>query len=140
MNIKRAIGIIFLVLIAGLIVEIIESKLFGVDLKEIDPASIPLAMWYISIIATVVESAVGAIWFFKSSETVPSTKNGFFFGLLFVIIGFIGIIVLLIFYQDGATILLKYYAQPKFWAMFILSLAACTSVGYIKAKKIKVGS
>ena len=137
MNIKRAIGIILLICIAVLIVCIIESKLFSVDLKITDPTNIPLAMWYISIISAVALSAAGAMWFFKPSKMVPSAKNGFFFGLLVVIIGFIGDIVALVFYKDGATILLKYYTQPKYWAAFILILFACTLAGYTEARKRK---
>lgn len=124
-----------MVCIAVLIVCIIESKLFSVDLKITDPANIPLTMWYISIISAVALSAAGAMWFFKSSKTVPSAKNGFFFGLLLVIIGFIGDIVALVFYKDGAAILLKYYTQPKYWAAFILILFVCTLVGYTEVRK-----
>ena len=135
MNIKRAIGIIFLILIAVLITTIILSKLFGVDLETTDPANIPPAMWYAAIISVAILSGTGTIWFLKSPETVSNAKNGFLFGLLTTTLGFIGDIVALVPHKKGLDILLKYYTQPKYWAAFVLILIVCTLVGYVKSKK-----
>jgi len=135
MDIKRAIGIIFLLIITALITTIILSKLFGVDLEIADPVNVPPAMWYAAIISVAILSGTGTIWFFKSPETVPNAKNGFLFGLLATTLGFIGDIVALVPHKNGLDILLKYYTQPKYWTAFILILMSCTLVGYVKSKK-----
>ena len=137
MNIKRAIGIIFLLCIATLIVTIILSRLFGVDLEITDPSNIPPVMWYVAIISVVILSVIGTIWFFKSPETVSNARNGFLFGLLAATLGFISDILLLIPHKNGLSILLNYYTQPKYWAAFISILLICTLVGYVKSKKKK---
>lgn len=135
MNIKRAIGIIFLLCIATLIATIILSKLFGVDLEITNPSGIPLAMWYVAIMSVVILSGTGTIWFFKSPETVSNAKNGFLFGLIAATVGFISDILLLIPHKNGLSILLNYYTQPKYWAAFVSILIVCTLVGYVKSKK-----
>jgi len=140
MNIKRAIGIIFLVCIAASIACIIEAKLIGVDLETTDPSNIPLAMWYVAIISVVLLVAAGTAWFFNSPETVPNAKNGFLFGLLAIVIGFFGDIIALVPHKNGLGILLEYYSQPKYWAAFILILMTCALVGYVKSKKKRLNA
>ena len=117
MNIKRAIGIIFLLSVASA-----------------GSSEIPGVMWYVAIASVAVLSGFGTIWFFKSPETVPNAKNGFLFGLMAAAIGFIGDILLLVPHKNGLNLLLGYYTQIKYWAAFVSILTVCTLVGYIKSK------
>ncbi len=135
MNIKLATEIIFLLCITTLVVTIILSKLFRVELKNTDPSDIPPAMWYIAIISVVLLAAEGTAWYFESPETVPNAKNGFLFGLMAATVGFISDILLLIPHKNGSNILLGYYTKPWYWAAFILILIVCTLVGFIMAKR-----
>ncbi|MBU0982047.1 hypothetical protein KKC94_05135 [Patescibacteria group bacterium] len=79
MNIKRAIGIIFLLAIAVQITAIIGSKLLGIDLETADPENMPSLMWFVALISVTILSAVAAMWFFNSPKTLPSLKNGLLF-------------------------------------------------------------
>jgi hypothetical protein len=134
MKIKRAVGIAFLVCLAVLLVLIIESKAFGVDLKATDPTSIPLVMWLLSILAAVVLSSAGAAWFLQSPGTFSYTKSGFQFGLSLAFLGFLGDIVAFIPYKDGLELFVKYFSHLRFWSAFILIIVACTLMGYVKNK------
>ena len=140
MNIKRAVGIIFVLFITVHTTAVIGSKSLGIDLETQDPTIMPLAMWYIALISAFILSALGVTWFFRSHKTVPNAKNGFLFGLAASIFGFIGDIILLASRKDGLDILLKYYTQPWYWMAFVLILVACTLVGYTRAKKMKANS
>lgn len=140
MNIKRAIGIIILLGIVSIIFTAILSRLFETDLEITDPANIPLTMWLTAIISVNLLITIGAIWYFKSSKAVPGAKNGFLFGLIAAILGFIGDMVALVPHKNGFNILLRYYTQWKYWLAFILILIVCTLVGYAKAKKLNANS
>lgn len=139
MNIKRAIGIIFVLFIVIHAITVIESKLLGINLETQDPKIMPLTMWYVTLISAFIFSALGAMWFFRFREK-PNAKNGFLFGIAVSMFGFIADIILFARLKSGLNILLKYYIQPWYWIIFILILAACTLVGYIKSKEVNIKS
>lgn len=140
MEIKRGLGIILLLVVVMWLITVIISRLFGVNLENTDPANLPQAVWYISIISAGLLSAIGAMWYFKSPKIVSNTKNGFLLGLAMNIFGLVGDFLLLVPHQGGLDIFKKYLAQPMFWLAFVSILIACTLVGYTRAKKIKVDS
>ena len=134
LSVKRAIGIIFLLFAVVHCICIIWSKLLGIDLKTADPTKMPQSMWYVAQGATFVFSIFGAMWFFRSKEIIPNTKNGFLFGLSIVVIGFTASTLLLLPHENGWSILQKYFSQANYWMAFGLILIGCTFVGYIKGK------
>lgn len=134
MNNKRAMGVIFVLIIAVHTTSIIISRLLGVNLETIDPANMPSAIWCLALLSVFILSTLGAIWFFQSPLTTPNAKNGFVFGLAACIFGFLTDIFLLVRLRDGLNIILKYFAQSEYWMAFILILVACTFVGYVNAK------
>ncbi|MFC1656656.1 hypothetical protein ACFL14_01665 [Patescibacteria group bacterium] len=135
MNIKRAVGIVFVLYVVDHIINIIISKLLGIDLETQNPANMPLVMWYCSLIILMIMSTLGTAWYLNAPKIVSSIKNGFLFGLTIVVFGFIASTILLLISRGGLDILLEYYIQPQFWLAFILALIACTLVGYIKTRK-----
>jgi len=137
MKILRIIGILVFVFVGSWFCIVIETKLLNLDLKINDPTTLPLAMWSMAIISTLVFVAIGTSWLFTATRIIPSAKNGFFFGLFAVILGLFLDIALLIPYKNGPSFLLKYYHQTIYWAAFVLVLLVCTAVGYIKARKIR---
>jgi len=137
MEIKRGLGIILLLFFVMWLVTVVLSRLFGVNFENTDPANLPQAVWYISIISAGLLSAIGAMWYFKSPKIVSNTKNGFLFGLAINIFGLVGDFLLFAPHQGGLDVFKKYFVQPMFWFALIFILIACTLVGYTRAKKIK---
>lgn len=135
-NIKRTLGIVLTGCIAILIVTIIGGKLTGVDLENVYPADIPYTMWSFCIISVAIISAFVTMWYLNSPKLIPSINNGFIFGMLFVIVGFIGDIIALVPHKNGLDILLSYYAQPIYWATLVLVIIICSLVGYFKYNSI----
>jgi hypothetical protein len=140
MEIKRGLGIILSLCVAMWLVTVVVSRLFGVNLENTDPASLPQAVWYISIISAGLLSAIGAMWYFKSPKIVSNAKNGFLLGLAMNIFGLVSDFLLFVPHQGGLDIFKKYFAQPMFWLAFVSILIACTLVGYVGAKKVRVDS
>ena len=139
MGIKRGLGIITLLFVVMWLVTVVESRSFGIHLENTDPANLPMAIWYISMVAAGLLSAIGAMWYFKSRKTVPNVKNGFFFGLAINVFGFAGDFLLFFPHQGGLDIFKKYFTQPMFWLTFVFILIACTLSGYISAQRRERG-
>lgn len=137
MKTLRIIGVLIFVFVGSWFCIVVETRLLNIDLKINDPTTLPLAMWLMAIISTLVFVVIGTLWLFKVTHIIPSAKNGFFFGLFAVILGLFLDVVLLIPYKNGPSFLHKYYAQPIYWTAFVLILLVCTAVGYIKAKKAR---
>jgi len=134
-NIKRAIGIFFVLFVVVHGICIIWSRSIGIDLKNADPTNMPQSMWNVAHAAAFIFSILGTIWYFRSPKIIPCTKNGFLFGLTIVVFGFSISSMLLLPHKNGSTILLNYFTQLNYWLAYILILIACTIVGHIKSKK-----
>jgi hypothetical protein len=138
-NIKRALGIIIVASIASLFVTIIGGKIFGVDLEIVYPINIPTNMWAFSIGGVIVISLLASSWYLYKQKFTSTAIAGYIFGILFVVIGFLGDIIALVPHNNGFDILLGYYAQPIYWLTLIMIIISCTLIGCIMRKTGKLG-
>ncbi len=123
MNIKRAIGISVAIYLAFFVVMSISA----------------LIMWYVLPFVVILFVCVGAFWYFKSPTVSASARQGFYFGLTILLIGFVlDILSVLPTLSKGDGLLkslLDYYSQPLFWVMLVLILLVATLTGK-KMKKL----
>jgi len=120
-----------------LLISVLSSKCFGIDLEITDPADLPLALWLAGIIPMVLMVIIIIFEIFKTSKIIPNAKNGFLLGLAAVAIGLFFDFLAFVPHPNGINILIKYFHQSEYWSAFVLILVACTLVGYIKDKKIR---
>jgi len=134
---KKIIGLIVLTLGISLLISVISSKFFGIDLETTDPTDLPIALWLAGIIPTVLMILVISLEIFKTSKITPSAKNGFLVGLAFFAIGLFFNFLVFAPHPNGVNVLIKYFHQLEYWSAYALILVTCTLVGYIKERKIK---
>ena len=136
MNLKRAIGIGLLTYICTFIVGIIAALGMGLDMTSTDTP--PPEMFYISAVAAVIIASLFSVWYFKGKNVKPSAKQGLYFGVTLIIIGFIMDIVTFIPYVLGGgsyNDLLSYYANPIFLVTLVLILGTPAAIGHILSQK-----
>ena len=136
MNIKRALWVSVLTYAASFIIGLIVMTLMGIDPTNL--AKIPNNVLYISILLTIIIVALFTLFYFKGKNIKPSAKEGFYFGLVLIILGTI-LDVIIFSLSSLATgtqqSLIEYYSNPLFWITLILLLATTTIVGAVKRRK-----
>ena len=136
MNLKRAIGISLLTYISTFIVGMVAALIMGLDLTSTDAP--PPEMFYISAVAAVVIAALFSVWYFKGKGIEKNAKQGLFFGITLIIIGFIMDIITFIPYVLGGgsyNDLFSYYANPVFLVTLVLILGTPAAIGHFLSKK-----
>jgi len=119
---KKIIGLIVLTLGISLLVSIISSKVFGIDLEVTDPADLPAALWLAGIIPTVLMIAIISLEIFKTSKITPNAKNGFLLGLSALAIGLFFNFIVFAPHSNGVNMLIKYFHRPEYWSTYIVPL------------------
>ncbi|MDP3970578.1 MAG: hypothetical protein Q8P90_02660 [bacterium] len=118
-NVKRLKGIAFFVCVAVLVVIIIESKIFAIELEFTNPATIPLTMLITTIIFTILISMLGAWWFLRSSGKISFIKGGLYFGLTLSAMGFVGDVVAFVPHEGGLDVFVSYFSYcGSSWHLF----------------------
>jgi hypothetical protein len=135
MNYKRALGIGILMFIASLVINAVATISLGIDLKEMHPKELPAVMWFVAVVSIIFLSLLGSLWYFKSKNTLAGLFNGFKLGLFIVGLAIVLDIVALVFYENGASVLLGYFSHPLYWLTLALIATTTSSVGHLKAKK-----
>ena len=137
MNIKRAIWVGIAVYLVSFFIGLIVMTLAGIN--PADTSEIPNSILYVNIFITIIIAALFTILYLKDKKIEANAKEGLFFGLVLIVIGFVFDIV--IFAIASATTankqsLIDYYSNPVFWAALILFLATTTiTAANIKRKK-----
>jgi len=127
-------GLIILTLGISLLISVLSSKCFGIDLEVTNPADLPIALWFAGIVPTVLMVGVICLEIFKTSKIIPNVKNGFVLGLGAVVIGLFFDFLAFAFHPNGVNMLFKYFHQPEYWTALVLILLTCIGVGYVKDK------
>ena len=138
MNLKRAIGVGLLTYLASFIIGIIIMFAMGVDPSQ--GSEIPKSAFIVNIIITLILAGLFTLFYFKDKKIKRSAKEGFMFGIVLIIIGFILDIIIFTLTSMMTTTqvdLLEYYSDPIFWLALILFVLTTTIVGAIKEKKKK---
>jgi hypothetical protein len=134
MNLKRAAWMGVLSYALSFFLGIAGALLLGVDLTTaVEPTT---GLWVYGIIVTAVIMALFAVWYFKS--VTPSPKEGLYFGLVAVGVGFLVdalIIIPSMIFSDAPQDILSYYANPLLWVTIVVLLGTTALVGYWKGKK-----
>ncbi|MBI2451863.1 hypothetical protein HYV50_02160 [Candidatus Pacearchaeota archaeon] len=136
MNLKRAVWVGIVTYILSLIIGIVVISLLGFDFTQ--SAEIPNSIFLINIIITIIVVALFTLFYLKDKKINQNAKEGFFFGLVLIILGFIFDVI--IFSISAAATntqknIIEYYSNPLFWLALILFLATTTIVGAIKGKR-----
>ncbi|MEK6844064.1 MAG: hypothetical protein AABX83_01415 [Nanoarchaeota archaeon] len=136
MNIKRAIWVGVVTYILSFIVGMVSAILIGFDINQ---AEMPTSFYVIGIIISIVLAGLFTLVYFRDKKIKASAKEGFYFGLVLIIIGFImDIIIFSIGAAAGSEMdILAYYSNSMFWIALVLFVATTTIVGAIKRKKSK---
>ena len=138
MILKRAIWIAAVNYALSFIIGLIPMALIGADPSQM--SDLPVGFFVIGVAISVILAICFTSVYFKDKHTKPSAKQGFYFGLVLLIVGFIFdiIIFILSFLASGSGMeIFSYYANPVFWLAALLVLVAATLVGSIKGKKRK---
>jgi ABC-type spermidine/putrescine transport system permease subunit II len=136
MNIKRAIWLGVLTYITSFIVGIILAAILGIDITTGEPLTPTL--WYLSIIFTIIVSAIFTYIYFKDEKTKPDFTQGIYFGFVLIVIGFIidSLIIIPYILQGNSKIeVLSYYTEPFFWLSLVLLLVTTSIIGHFKGRK-----
>jgi len=130
MHLKRAIPLCILVYIISFASGIMIATILGVDLTSApEPTT---GLWIGGMIATVIIMSLFTVWYFKSPKTTANAKNGFYFGLVAVLVGSVidaAIIVPMILTSDAPQNPIAYYTSPLFTATIVILLITTTVVG-----------
>ena len=136
MKLKRAIWIGVVTYILSFIIGLIPMILMGTDTAEI--SELPPSFFIIGIITSIVLAGLFTLVYFKDKGIKPSAKEGFYFGLVLIIVGFV--LDVLIFSvsslaADSEIDIFAYYSSQMFWTALVLLVAATTIIGAIKGRK-----
>lgn len=138
MNIKRAIGVGLLTYLTSFILGTIIMFAMGIDPSQ--TSEIPQSAYIINIIVTIILAGLFTLFYFRNKKIKRNAKEGFMFGIVLVIIGFILDIIILAIVSTMTTTqidLLEYYSNPLFWLALILFVLTTTIVGAMKEKRKK---
>ena len=138
MILKRAIWIAAVNYALSFIIGLIPMALIGADPSQM--SDLPVGFFVIGIAISVILAICFTSVYFKDKHTKPSAKEGFYFGLVLMIVGFILdfiIFLILSLTSSSGTDVFSYYSSPMFWLAALLVLATATLVGSIKGKKRK---
>jgi hypothetical protein len=128
MNIKRAIGIGVVMYLVSMAVGLAVAGLLKVMATDVRQA--PALLWGIGIFLGVVLAASRARWYFRSATTLARAGNGFFYGLVTVLLGFALDLTTVVASSRSLTNFIgDYYGQPQFWLTVLSVLATTTSTG-----------
>lgn len=134
MQYKRAIGLAVLAYLASFVVGLLTIALSAIQFIPTQTTGFFYGIQFVSI---VVIGAVFAWWYFRPPYVGTSLKNGFFFGLVVVAVGFVLDTILAI----PAIVLgvpvaqfVAMYTDPLFWATLALLLATTTGTGALLAR------
>ncbi len=136
MNLKRAIWVGVVMYILSFIIGIIPFLITGADPTQMsDP---PTSFFVIGIIISIILSIIFSLVYFKGKKIHPSAKEGFYFGLTIIVVGFV--LDAIIFFLSSLAVesemdILSYYSNPLFWVALVLVIATTTIIGAMKGKK-----
>lgn len=122
--------IILAILGTSLIICSIYAKKLGIDLKEISPKEIPLPMWLIAMVSTVILCALGTVLLMNSMQIEYNAVNGLFFGLGAIVIGLIFDFLVLAPHKNGLIILSEYLRHPLYWTTYLCVVITCVLIGF----------
>lgn len=138
MNIKRAIGIGIVMYLASFAVGLAVAGILKV--AAADAGNSPALLWGVGIFLGVVLAALGARWYFRSSTTLARAGNGFFYGLISVLLGFtLDLTTVAASSRSLIGFISDYYGQPQFW-LTVLSVLATTTVTGLLLQRRQQGS
>lgn len=127
---------IYLGLIAYLVsfvIGIINARIMGVDLSQ--ASEVPTPVWIVGVLAQVVLMALFALWYFATPKVVASAKEGLWFGLTCVIVGFIVEILIIIpsiLFSHAPVDIGSYYGNPFFWLSLVVTILVPMLVGTLR--------
>ena len=126
MNLKRAIGFSVLAYVATFIIGIIAAVSIGLDSAEVE--DIPTSMWIVGLISAVVLVKLAAWLYFRSPSVPASGRNGFLFGIIAVITGFV-LDIATVLPTGSLNTLWDYYANMYFWITVVAIIIVTTLLG-----------
>lgn len=139
MNLKRAIGISIVIYVASMLFGMVACSILGIQPDMTKP--IPLEMWVISSVSSVVFAALGAVWYFRGKNLKPSLREGFRFGVSVIVVGFIldflFFLSLMFENYDPFAAMGMYYQQLPFWITIALVVVVSGLVGMWLEKQKK---
>ena len=136
MNFKRALWIALLVYGISFIVGSLILVFSGLDLTQV--SDVPDIFLYVNILVTVILAVLFTMFYFKDKKVKRNAKEGFYFGLVLILVGFILDIVIFSLgslASESSLDLLDYYSNPIFWLSLVLIIVTATVVGAIKGRK-----
>lgn len=140
MRIGRAFLASLGIYIITFILSMIAMVIMGVSTEELtsDPGNVPVNIMVVAIVITTIVAFFGAKWYFKKNGVHAGIKEGFLFGIILTVIGFVldGITLALIPGSESAWGYLQaYIAQPSLWIGIALILASTTLAAvFVKQK------
>ena len=142
MNLKRAIWVGILIYVVSFILRIIVTIILGLGIinLEINPTQTEISniYFFIYILIILIITTLFTLYYFKDRKIKPSAKEGFFFGVILIILGFILDIInfsILAAVSDSNQSTISHYSNPLFWLELVLFLVVTTVIGAIKQKK-----
>ncbi len=134
MNYLRALKAIIIAILTMIIIIVILSKIFSIELEFVDTSKIPTSLWAFAIFSASMISGISSLWYFNDSKTKPTLLKGLKFGLFASFLGFISDILLLIPYKGGLNNFLKFTLRYEFWLAFLLIIGISGFIGYLRGK------
>jgi hypothetical protein len=126
MNIKRAIGIGLVIYLVNFAIGLAVAGVFKAT--GADTRNAPALLWGVGIFLGVVLAAFGARWYFRSATMLARAGNGFFYGLVTVLLGFtLDLTTVAASSRSLTSFIGDYYGQPQFW-LTVLSVLATTTI------------
>ena len=136
MNLKRAVRISIVMYVISFLLGLIPMFVMGIDPSQV--AELPAKYFIIGIVTSIILSGLFSLLYFKGERVKRSAKEGFYFGLALITVGFIlDVIIFSITYitTDAQMDIFSYYANPFFWIALILVICTATIAGAIMRKK-----
>jgi len=135
MDFKRALWVGIVTYIVSFLIGMGVILAMGFQPSQI--TEIPSIVLYINIAITIVLAVVFTLLYFRGKGIAPGVKEGFFFGIVLVIIGFI--LDAIIFSASSQITgtqqnIIMYYSNPIFWTALLLFLATAAIVGAVKGR------
>lgn len=135
MKLKRAICIGVANYALSFLIGIIGLMAMGVNPEQMPELS--TSYYVIGIIISVILAGISTLFYFKG-KVKSNAKEGFYFGLVLIAVGFILdmiIFIIMLLAKKAGMDIFAYYAHPMFWLAIVLLLATTTIIGAIKKRK-----
>lgn len=134
MPIKRAIWISIVAYAATFVTGVLVGMVLNFP-QTTDLSVIPANIFYAGAITAVLVMGIFTWWFFKGETAHANLKNGLYFGLIAVAVGFVLDFLSVVPFGNPIDLLSPYYTQPLFFVTLLLILATTTGTGHFLGTK-----